>query len=436
MRGLTSTIILVVVLGGLLGYIYYDSGREEVDPSAKPKAFGTITADQIEELQIRSAGGETARLQRSGQSWQLAEPVKASADGGAVDTLATNLQSLEMQRVVEENPSDLAQYGLNPARLDVGFRLRDQKEFQHLLIGDKTPTGGDLYSKRADQNQVFLISSFVEAIFNKAPFDLRDKSVLEVDRDKVTGIEIVKDRTTVELVRNGTDWRIVRPAAARADYGAVEGVLTRLTSADMQRVVSETGEGGPYGFERPPLTATVISGSSRATLVFGRTADGGGYFARDASRPIVFTVEQSLPIDVGKDVVDFRRKDLFDSRSFSARRIEVRRGTSTVAYEKVDADGKETWRTPSGQTVDTTKVEDVLTKLSNVRAESFETTAHPSLKTPVVTITVSFDEDKSETVSFGRSGNDVYASRTDEPGSAVVLASVADEALKAVDELK
>ncbi len=436
MRGLTSTIILVVVLGGLVGYIYYDSGQPETDPNAKPRAFATLAPDQIDELQIRAAGGETARLQRTGQGWQLAEPVKAAADAGAVDTLATNLQSLEMQRVVEESAKDLAPYGLNPPRIDIAFRLRDQKELQHLLIGDKTPTGGDLYAKRADQNQVFLVSSFIESIFNKTPFDLRDKSVLEVDREKVTGIAISKDSATVELARNGSDWRIVKPVAVRADFGAVEAVLTRLTSTDMQKVVSETGDGGPYGFEKPPLTATVISGSSRATLVFGRAEDSGGYFAKDASRPLVFTVEQTLPLDVGKNVDDLRRKDLFDSRSFSTRRIEIRRGTATVVYEKADVDGKETWRTPSGQAADTAKIEDALTKLSNVRAESFQAAAHPSLKTPAVTITVRFDENKTETVSFGRGDSVVYASRADEPGSALVTASAADDALKAVDELK
>lgn len=433
MRGLTSTIILVVILGGLVGYIYF--APEGADPNAKPRAFA-LASDQIEELQIRPAAGDTSRLQRSGQNWQLAEPVKANADAGAVDTVASNIQSLEMQRVVDENPSDLAQYGLNPARIDVGFRLRDQKEFQRLLIGDKTPAGGDLYAKRSDQNQVFLVSSFVEAIFNKTPFDLRDKSILEFDREQATEIEIVKGDIALHLAREGTDWRIVKPIAARADYGSVEAVLTRLSSTDMQRVVSETGDGGPYGFERSPLSATVISGSSRATLVFGQIADGGGYFARDASRSIVFTVEQALPLEVGKDLIDLRRKDLFDSRSFSARRLEVRRGSETLAYEKVTTDGKDTWRTAAGQAIDAAKVETVLTNLSNIRAESFESAAPASLKTPVVTFTVGFDEDKTETIAFGRSGDGVFASRTDEPGAAVVLTSAFDEALKAVDGLK
>ena len=42
--------------------------------------------------------------------------------------------------------------------------------------------------------------------------------------------------------------------------------------------------------------AQIVLESSRATLVFGRAADGGGYYARDASRPVVFTVEEALQI--------------------------------------------------------------------------------------------------------------------------------------------
>jgi hypothetical protein len=55
---------------------------------------------------------------------------------------------------------------------------------------------------------------------------------------------------------------------------------------------------------------------------------------------------------------------------------------------------------------------------------------------PVAAVTVRFDESKTESVAFGRSGNEVFAARNDEPGAAKVDATVFDEALKAVDALK
>ena len=438
MRGLKSTIALLVILIGLGAYIFFvERDREIDDPNAKPKAYATLNVDDIEEVQVRNASGETTRVQKIGDDWQLIEPVKADADDGVVGTVTSNVGTLEVQRVVDENPADLAQYGLNPARIEVGFRLKDQKEFQRLLVGDKTPTGGDLFAKRADENRVILVSSFLDSIFNKTPFELRDKVVLKFDRDKAEGIEVTAGSNTVQFTRNGTDWRIVKPIAARADYATTEGLLTRLSSTNMLKVVNEDGANlGMYGLDRPAATAAALIGSSRASLLIGSKSDDGGFYAKDSSRPMVFTVEQALVTDLQKDLVEFRRKDLFDARSFSANRVELRRGDATTTLEKSESGGQATWKTASGQAIDTAKVEDALTKLSNLRADTFEPVPHASLKSPVLAVTIRFDDNKTETVTFGRSGNDIYASRGDEPGAARVMSALFDEAMKATDELK
>lgn len=436
MRGLTSTIILVVVLAGLVGYIYFvDADRPAAGTEeAKPKAFD-VSPENIEEVLIKNAAGETARVQRVDANWQLVEPEKADADAAAVASVTSSVASLEVQRVVDEKPSDLAQYGLSPPRLDVSFRVKDQKEFQRLLVGEKTPTGGDLYAKKPNESQVFLISSYLDTTFNKTAFDFRDRSILKFEREMADGVEIVRGPTTVQLARVGTEWRILKPIAVRADYAAAEGVITRLSTGQMQKVVAnEAGNLSEYGLDRPALSATVKSGSAQATLLVGKSTEGG-LFARDASRPVVFTVEESLATELRKELAEYRRKDLFDARSFTANRIELRRGSETLAFEKSKEGDKDVWKNASGQAIDTAKVEDLLTKLSNLRAQSFEA-PHPSLETPVLAATVRFDESKTETATFGRSGADVFGSRSDEPGAAKLETSVFDEAMKAIDALK
>ena len=428
MRGLKSTIALLVILVGLGAYIFFvDRNREIEDPNAKPKAYATLATDDIEELQIRNASGETTRLQRAGEDWQLVEPVKAAADNGVVGTVTSNIGTLEVQRVADENPTDLKQYGLDPARIEVGFRLKGQKDLQRLLVGDKTPAGGDLFAKRGDENRVILVASFLDSIFNKTPFELRDKA---------EGVEVVTGAGTLQFARNGTDWRIVRPVPVRADYAAAEGLLTRLSSTNMLTVVAEAGDLAVYGLDRPSTTATALIGSSRASLLLGRMADGGSYYAKDANRPMVFTVEQALVTDLTKDLGEFRRKDLFDSRSFSATRVEFQRPGATAAFERTDAGEQTTWKNTSGATVETPRIEEALTKLSSLRADAFQPVPHPSLKTPAITAIIRFDENKTETVTFARSGSEVYASRMDEPGSARIDATAFDEAMKAADALK
>ena len=436
MHGLKSTIALLIVLIGLGGYIYFVDSKRTEDPNAKPKVYTSLATDSIEELQIRNASGESMRVQRVGGTWEMVEPVKAHADGGSVDSVTGGLGSLEAQRVLEENPSDLKQYGLSPARMEIAFRLKGQKDFQRLLIGDKTPTGGDLYAKRADEKRVILVGSFLDSTFNKTAFDLRDKTILKFDREKADHLEIVNTAGTMQFARNGTDWRILKPVAARADYPVIEGILARLSSLSMLKLISESGELAKYGLDRPTSVVTVETGGARVSLlVGGKTADNE-YYAKDANRPTVFTVGQALGDDIGKGIAEFRRKDLFDSRSFTASRLELQRPGGVTVVEKTEAGGKTTWKNGAGQAVDTAKVEAALTQLSNLRATSFDAAVHPSLKMPSLTAVVLFDKSKTETVAFGRSGNDVYARRSDEPGSMHLDAAVFEEAMKAVDALK
>lgn len=446
MRSLKSTLFLFVVLAGLVAYIYYaDSDGTATDDTEK--AFASVNAEDIEEVVIKSASGETSRVRKvQGQSgdagenagtWNLVEPVEAEADENELTSITSSLASLDIQRVVDENATDLKQYGLEPARIEVGFRTKDGKELQRILLGERTPTGGDMYARLPNEQRVFLVSSFLDATFNKDTFALREKSVITVDRDQVDRVEVEAGDRDVTLAKSGTEWRIEAPIMARADFAAVEGALERLSSARMQGIVaSDATDLAKYKLDPPVATFTATAGSARATLLFGET-ENALIYAKDAARPLVFTVAPTLYTDLIRDLQEFRRKDLFDSRSFTTNRIEFRRGSETTVLEKSKtADGKEGWKTADGKDVDTAKAEDLLSKISGLRAESFEMATAPALKNPALTVIVRYDEKKMEQVSFARAGADVVASRTDEPGTAKVTATTYEDAIKALDAVR
>ena len=436
MRGLRSTLFLIGVLAALVGYIYYLNRDESTEDETK-RAFAGVNAENIEEVQIKSADGETSRAQKVDGTWKLVEPIDAAADAGELSSITSGLASLDIQREVDENAADVSQYGLEPARIEVGFRTSGSKELRRILLGERTPTGGDLYARFPDQKRVFLVSSFVESTFDKNTFALREKNIVKFDRDKVDRVEVVAGDRKVVLTKSGTEWRVVEPFAARGDFAAVEGALERLSSAQMEGITDpEDGDLKKLRLDPPIASFSAIAGSSRTTLLLGET-ENALIYAKDASRPLVFTVAPTLYTDLIREAGDFRRKDLFDARSFTANRVELRRGAETIVLEKSKgADGAETWRNASGAAVDQAKVEDLLTKLTAVRADSFEATANAALKNPVLTVMVRFDDKRTEEVTFARAGDEVAAARADEPGSAEVAATSFDEALKAVDAIK
>ena len=432
-----STLALVVVLGGLVGYIYFvDSKSEPGGTTVKEKPFGTLQADDVEEVQVKSADGETTRVQKSDGKWQVVEPVKADADTSELTTIASSIATLEINRVVDENASDLKQYGLEPARIEVAFRSKGQKDLKHLQIGEKTPTGSDLYARLPDQKRVFLVSSFLDTTFNKSTFALRDRRILLFDRNMVDGLELTSGATKTTLTKSGSDWRLASPISVRADFAAVEGALERLSSTQMQGIVDPEGKDlAKYGLTKPTGTINVKAGSSNATLTLGST-ENALLFARDSSRPLVFTIAPVLKDDVIRTVADFRRKDLFDGRAFTATKAEFRRGAETIVLEKSKGkDNMDVWKA-GGKDVDAAKADDLLSKVTGLRAASFEDKPHPSLNSPALTVNITYGENKQETVTFGRMGTDVFARRSDEPGTAKVEGMGLDEVMKAIDAVK
>jgi hypothetical protein len=434
---LKSTIALLAVLIGLVAYIYFVDSKKPAAgaPETKAKAF-TVDADQIEEIHMKPASGDASRVQKANGTWEMVEPEKTAADQGQVSNAATSLATLEINRVVDENPSDLSQYGLNPPKAEIAFRVKGQKEPRQLLIGEKTTTGGDLYAKTPDQKRVFLISGYLENTFERTPFDLRDKTVLKFDQSKADGVEIVHGGTTA-LAKTGTEWALTQPYKARADFAGAEAILTSLSSLQMQKIVeNEAKDLAKYGLDKPDATITVNSGSTRASLALGKK-DGDSVYARDLSRPIVFTIPAMTAADLEKDAGTLRRKDMFDGRSFNTTRVELKRGGQTVSFDKSKGkDGKDVWKDAAGKDVDATKVEDMLTKLSNIRAQLFQDRVDPVLKMPTLVATLKLDNNMTETVTFARSGNAVLASREGEPGSATVEVMPFNDTMTAIDAIK
>jgi hypothetical protein len=448
MRGVKSLLVLVVMLVGLGAYIYFVESKKPQgeETTLLPKVF-TVKADAIDEITVKSAGGDKTTIKKVGGAWQITDPVSAPADEAEVSGIVTALTTADVARTVDENPGDLKPFGLAEPRVAITFKAAGTASPQQLLIGDKTATSGDLYARLPNQNKVFLIAGSFDASFNRGTFDLRQKSVLRFERDKVDRLGVESSPgTAVELSRTSGEWKIDKPYQAPADYGTVEGLIGRVQSAQMKSIVAQDG-GDPkaYGLDKPAAAVTIGLGSSQATLLFGKTAEAGTVYARDASRPMVFTVDASLLEDVKKPVDDLRRRDVFEFRAFNATAIQITRGKDALAFEKTAAQGKdagEKWREtkPAAKDVDPAAFDTFLTKLSNQRAQSFVAAGQKTktgLESPVVVVVARFDDGrKEERVSFGRVGADVYAAIAGQPGAAKVDTAEFEDALKALDAIK
>ena len=224
MRRLTSTIALVVVLAGLGAYIYFvDSKRPAAASRRKQKVF-TVEADKIEEITVTS-DGETSTLRKADGTWQMTAPVQADADQTEVSSLTTNLSTLEVNRVIDENASNLAEYGLAKPRITVAFKAQGGVAGE-LHLGDKTRDAERRLRREAGR----------EARVPRAGVpgnDVREEAVrparqarpqLRARQGRLASRSTQDGKPSIQLARTGSDWvvKAAGPGARRLqrDRGA------------------------------------------------------------------------------------------------------------------------------------------------------------------------------------------------------------------------
>src|SRR5689334_23163277 len=156
MRGLRFLILLIIAIP-LGWYAYYDSKKGAVDDSSKRDKVFTVDADKIDEVEIKSESGDRTTVRKKGTEWEIVQPISSPTDQAALSGITSNLSSVEIQRVIDDNPPDLKEYGLAAPRVEVGFKANGQQ--RRLQLGSKTPSGTDVYAKLPDSKRVFLISS-------------------------------------------------------------------------------------------------------------------------------------------------------------------------------------------------------------------------------------------------------------------------------------
>jgi hypothetical protein len=297
-RGL---IVAVVILAGLGGVLYWSQHRKPPAESAAVPSSATpvilkVDPFAVTQLVLKQKGSDPVTVKKIEGKWQITEPKPYRADQEAVAGVLSTLSALSADRVVEDKAADRKQYGLEEpaAEVDVGTR--------QLMLGDDTPAGGDVYVAVAGDPRVFTVSSYTKTSLGKSLNDLRDKSLLTLNPDKVSRVELLKKGQDLEFDRTKDGWQILKPSASPADATAVNDLVRSLTGAkiDLSAVATGFAQATPIG------TAKLTGDSGVQILEVRKNKDD--YYAKSSATEGTYKVDSTLGQAFDKKLDDFQTK--------------------------------------------------------------------------------------------------------------------------------
>lgn len=427
-RLLVASVLLAIFAG-----MFWWLNKREASATKPPVTPATtkivdVPQDQIQSLIIDKLGSEPIELKRAGGKWSITGPKALPADQDAVSSLVSTFSSLNADKLLEDKPVSVEQYGLNKPSLSLTATKKDGKTLR-LLVGDDTPTNSGSYAELAGDPRVFLVASYNKSALNKSENDLRDKRLLTFDAEKLSRVELTAKKETIEFGRNKDQWQILKPKPMRANQSAVEDLVRSLGDAKMELSATEDAKKDLSAFNagKPVATAKVTDVAGTQELQVRKNKDD--YYAKSSGVPGVYKVPSSVGTSVDKSLDDLRNKKLFDFGFVDPEKIEIHDGAKSYFLTR---SGSDWWS--NGTKMDEGSVSTLVSDIRDLSATKFPDSG---FTTPSLDVTVTSESGKrTEKVLIAKNGDRYIAKRENEPALYELSSTAITDLQKAAADVK
>lgn len=345
--------------------------------------------------------------------WWLIRPVKAKAVKYDCDTLVTKLDDLKIDKWVDNNPKDLAKYGLDKPQLKADVWVGTKKRPRSLLVGKPAKDDSTkLYAINTLDKPVFLVDKSILDDLKKEPKDLRDKDILSFEKDKIEkfsiaghGVEIMCRKTA-----HGEEeaWQVLKPTEMKADKKKIDDILWDLDGVRANEFIDKPAADATYGLDKPQYTVKLWSEGKEGetTMVVGKlTPKNDNVYVKLKGEKTVYEVGKSLLDDLKIDRKKLRDRTVIAFSRDDLTRLELKFGKKHVVLEKHGFDWKMT--KPKEMDADSSSVSNLLWKFEDFHADEYVGPAPKNLSKygfdkPQAQITFYLRRKRPQTVVIGK----------------------------------
>jgi hypothetical protein len=252
-------------------------------------------------------------------------------------------------------------------------------------------------------------------------------TLLTVDKAKAKELKVsVKGADSIDLVKEGSFWKLTAPFAAPADTQAVESMFTSLEKLEADELVaSDVKDFAQYGLDAPSRSvAAVVEGASSPLAVdFGaKSPDGSSVYARKPGEAKVYLVASWVEGSFDKKPFDLRDRDLLHVKRDDVRSLEIAGPEGSYALARSEA-GEWAFTKPLATRAGRWAVDGLLGTIEGLRMESVagENVADPKdvarygLAKPTRTVTLVTKDGASRTLEIGAPAPDPNPSPSPTP---------------------
>jgi hypothetical protein len=376
-----------------------------------------LKAVNVDEFSLIKKDQTITLRQNANNIWNLSQPLEATGDNPETEAFLSEIEALERSRVVESDPKNLSQYGLDAPSFKIQIKFKEGKE-ETLLLGDDSPMGGKIYLKLKSKPAV-LLAATSKATFNKSVYHFRDKTIFNFSSGSITRIQIKRNEHPLDLVRDKEAWKVSGKLQAKADKDAVLAFLQAIQFSRVKEFVNDKPDSlKPFGLDKP-TTNLVLTDESKKNYSIDLGVTENGTYVKKENAPGIFRVDAKFSDTLEKRNADFLLKTLIEFEEKDVSEINIQSEKETIQALRLD---KDNWaiKSPKDTPADMTTIRSLLFDMKEAKLTEFTKIDAPEafgLDKPKRSFSITTSDGKTIAIQFANTnlnGDQVFAKRTGE----------------------
>jgi hypothetical protein len=429
-----SVAIFVVLLA-----LVFITREDKVSVGMRALWLPKIEQTAIKRIEV--TGKHKALLEKSGESWTVADPEKPDAkfavDPTMIEAALSAFAELDSGSFVTGRPEKHDELEISD---DKGLRVRVAQESGPSLdaVFGRMAKGGGNYLRLFGTDEVFLGKGRFASTVSKDAKSWRKRKLVSAKVEELASIDVTPvtgEPYTIESFEEGegdtkkTGWRLQAGTALPEGFLIDEALIKRVATSVANLRAAEFADDGAKGLGGTPTAGKVVAKTKAGQTIaisFGDEDDKKRRYTKIDGDEQVYLVSSFSVVNLTKPKLELRDLTLARFDPAGVERVQVKGEKDTVVVEKKDG----AWTlvspspAPAGYEFDGSTVEAKLSALARVKGQKRFESAPPEsgLNKPGVVVTLTLAGGAQKRIAFGdavpkkegETGNEVFVQGTEE----------------------
>jgi hypothetical protein len=347
----------------------------------RPRPIAKLKAGDYDTLEVIKGTSDTV-IKKEGDKYSLVKPVPFPADKDSAKAAFEVVEKLEFGNLISDQKSRYSELEVGDGGLRVKVR-KGETVLADLHVGKFT--NDQLLVRLEGKDEIWATKGVSKYQWDKDTTAWRDKHVTTFEEKDATKIEVVsKTRGRMVMSRPepsdagpAPEWRIVESSVKVEpfDKSAATELVNGFTGLTADEFV-DNAKPEETGLEAPENTVTItLRNGKEYKALFGlKKKDKDDTYLKLADNPQVFVVSKYTAGRINKRPIDFRDKTMCNLTAGEITEVSVTREKDSFVLSKTPGKtGDDAWKLvkPAGITLDTSKVNNILSAFSDWKANSY-----------------------------------------------------------------